>query len=310
MRQPHDFRGGTAHGVSPMLSILIPVFNCDVTALVTQLRDQCRDCGIGFEILIQDDASEQFTSENASLSNDPNCFYNRADTNLGRSKTRNLLAEKATFGWLLFLDADVMPVSDDFIRTYLNAIKQGADFINGGIRYQKNTPPQDLRLRWQYGRFREALSVTKRQARPYHSFLSLNFMAKRTAFQHIRFDETLPNLRHEDTVFSHELLRTNQKVLHIDNPVCHLGIDAFDRALQKEHESLSALKWLLSHNKLPENYLRIGEHYTKVRRWGLRPVVEICFWMLRPFLLWQLKSSRPNLTAFDIYRFGYLCALR
>lgn len=293
-----------------MLSILIPVFNCDVTALVTQLRDQCRACGIGFEILIQDDASVQFAAENASLSNDPNCFYNRTDTNLGRSKTRNLLAEKARFEWLLFLDADVVPVSGDFIRTYLNAMEQGADFINGGIRYEENTPPQDLRLRWEYGRFREALSATKRQAQPYHSFLSLNFMARSTAFQQIKFDETLPNLRHEDTVFSYELLRNNQTVLHIDNPVWHLGIDAFERALQKEHESLSALKWLLSNRKLPVDYVRIGNLYTKLRRFGLRPLIAFSFGMLRPLLLRQLKSARPNLAVFDFYRLGYLCTLR
>jgi len=293
-----------------MRSILIPVFNCDVTALVTRLRDQCRACGVGFEILIQDDASTLFTAENASLSGDSNCFYNRADENMGRSKTRNLLAKRAKFGWLLFLDADVLPVGEGFIRTYLNAMARGADFINGGIRYQDAAPENKLRLRWQYGRFREALPATKRQAKPYHSFLSLNFMVKSSAFQHIEFDESLPNLRHEDTVFSFELMRTGQRVLHIDNPVWHLGIDAFEHALQKEHESLSGLKWLLSNNKLPEDYVRMGRLYAKLRRLGLRPVIAFFFRLLRPLFLRQLKSARPILVVFDMYRLGYLCTLK
>lgn len=292
-----------------MLSILIPVYNCDVTALVAQLRDQCLDCGISFEILIQDDASTQFMAENASLAQDLNCFYNRADKNLGRSKTRNLLAAKAKFDWILFLDADVLPVSNNFIRTYIDALPDTPAFLNGGIRYKPQKPTREFMLRWQYGRRREALSVNQRRERPYHRFLSLNFIAHRKAFEAVRFDETLPNLRHEDTVFSHELSRTHQKVLHIDNPVWHLGIDRFERALQKEHESLRALKWLLSHNKLPEDYVRMGAYHATLTRCGLRPLIALFFRMLRPVLLWQIKSARPNLVVFDIYRLGYLCAL-
>ena len=41
-----------------MISILIPVYNYDVTELVAELHRQCMDLGMPFEILCYDDGSQ------------------------------------------------------------------------------------------------------------------------------------------------------------------------------------------------------------------------------------------------------------
>ena len=40
-----------------MLSILLPVYNCNCVALVTELQRQCVECGTEFEIIVADDGS-------------------------------------------------------------------------------------------------------------------------------------------------------------------------------------------------------------------------------------------------------------
>ena len=47
-----------------MLSILIPVYNYDVYALVSELKHQADELGIKYEILAQDDNSQKFTADN------------------------------------------------------------------------------------------------------------------------------------------------------------------------------------------------------------------------------------------------------
>jgi hypothetical protein len=229
---------------------------------------------------------------------------------MGRSAIRNLLAAKAQYDWLLFLDADVMPRNSDFISNYLLKTHSPKIIFNGGILYQKEKPQPSRLLRWAYGRKREALSLKKREANPYLSFLSLNFFVHKSLFETVRFDETLPNLRHEDTVFSYNLMQKNVAVKHIDNPVYHLGIDTFEIAIKKEHESLAALKYLLESGLLPVDYLKIGRYYSAIRKFGFCKLLSAFNKSSKPALFTNLRSKNPSLLVFDLYRLSYLCTLK
>jgi len=142
-----------------MLSILIPTYNYNIEALVTELHAQSTACDIDFEILCYDDGSInlEIIEENKSINVLKNTTYKVLDSNIGRSSIRNLLAKDANYDLLLFLDADVIPVKDDFISKYLNSI---SDATNNLWRY--SIPRKVLKshlLRWVYGK-REALSVS------------------------------------------------------------------------------------------------------------------------------------------------------
>ena len=120
-----------------MLSILIPTFNYDITALVVEVHKQSKSCNIVFEILVFDDASRdlEIKKNNASINTLENTSYTILKSNIGRSAIRNKLAKSAQYSWLLFLDADVMPSSSNFIENYIKLKNSKHEAIFGGFIY-------------------------------------------------------------------------------------------------------------------------------------------------------------------------------
>lgn len=290
-----------------MLSILIPTYNYNVFPLVSELQSQCKACEIDYEIISFDDGSDLFHSENHQVNSLENCSYAILEKNIGRSAIRNLLATKARFENLLFLDADVFPKNDNFIEYYVQQIDGIEKVVSGGLAYPENKPEKKLMLRWTYGSQREVFSRFEREKNPYQSFLSSNFLTTKKLFKIVSFNEEIPDLRREDTLYSYNLMKQNISVKHIENPVYHLGIDLFEIAIRKENESLDGLKYMLNHHLLPYDYLKISRLYLRIKNLGLTSVVAQFHKLTRSFLLKNLSSGRPSLRIFDLYRIGYLC---
>lgn len=290
-----------------MLSILIPTYNYNAFPLVSALHQQLAKTGLVFEIIVFDDASQLFLSENQKINTFKNTRFEVLAENIGRSKIRNLLSRKATFDWQLFLDADVMPASDSFISNYLPYLNDEIKVVNGGLVYQNQKPAQNQLLRWVYGKEREALSCEVRNKNPYLSFLTLNFLIHRAVFEKATFNETIPNLRHEDTLFSYNLKEQNISIIHIDNPIYHLGLDTFETAIRKENESLTALHFMLNHQLIPTDYLKISKWYAFIKKLKMRLPLALFFRVTKSVFIQNLKSSNPSLFIFDLYRLGYLC---
>ena len=103
-----------------MLSILIPTYNYNTLLLVKTLQQQAIESKVVFEILALDDAStdKQCSVENKKINALDHCSFLENEKNIGRTATRNILAKKAKYDWLLFLDADVIPLNHDYIETY------------------------------------------------------------------------------------------------------------------------------------------------------------------------------------------------
>jgi len=292
-----------------MLSILIPTYNYNVVPLVLELQKQCLECEINFEILVFDDGSKLFFNENQKINSLENCRFAVLEKNIGRSAIRNLLAKKAVFNSLLFLDADTITVHNHFIKNYIAQINEDEKVVYGGIEYQKEKPKKCQVLRWKYGNSREALSVEKRRENPYLSLLTLNFLIHKTVFDKVSFNETIPNLRHEDTLFSYNLKQQKIKVIHIENPVFHLGLDDFEIALKKENESILGLKYLIDHKLLHSDYVRLSKIALKIKKLKLNFVFALFYKITKPFFLINLSSDDPSLFIFDLYRLGNLCNL-
>ncbi len=291
-----------------MLSILIPTYNYNVVPLVLELQKQCLECKITFEILVFDDFSKHFFEENQQINSLDNCRFEVLEKNIGRSAIRNLLAKKARFNNLLFLDADTIPIHNDFIKSYITQINQDEKVVYGGIKYQKEKTKKSQVLRWKYGHSREALSVEKRNLNPYISFLSLNFLIHKNIFKKVSFNESIPNLRHEDTLFSYNLMEQKIKIIHIENPVFHLGLDDFEVAIKKENESILGLKYLIDHQLLPTDYVRLSKIAAKIKYLKINFVFILFYKITRFIFLKNLSSNNPSLFIFDLYRLGNLCS--
>ena len=131
-----------------MLSILIPSYNYNALSLVSEIHNQAKRTEIPFEIICLDDASTNLFSENEKINHLANCNYEMLKQNIGRSKIRNLLAHKAQYDWLLFLDVDVFPKDEDFIDRYVPFLNDEIKIVNGGILYQSKKPEKSKVLRW------------------------------------------------------------------------------------------------------------------------------------------------------------------
>jgi glycosyltransferase involved in cell wall biosynthesis len=292
-----------------MLSILIPTYNYNVFELAKILNKQAIDSKIEFEIIVLDDGSIKFHDENNKINELEFCSYEILKNNMGRSAIRNFLAKKANFDNLLFLDSDTFPIDNNFITNYCSQINKGYEIIYGGIKYQNERPKKTQLFRWKYGFKREAISVEIRKKNPYLRLLTLNFMIKKTVFEKVSFNENIPNLRHEDTLFSYELKNHNIQVDHIENPVYHLGLDEFDVAIKKENESLIALKFLIENKLIPADYIGLSKLFYRLKKLYLISACAFFYEKFQLFLLKNLASSDPSLFIFDLYRLGYLCKL-
>lgn len=293
-----------------MLSILIPVYNYSIFSLVETLHKQVLECNIPFEIICLDDASQDFLIENQRINKFTNVSYSILQKNIGRSAIRNLLAEKAVYDDLLFLDADTFPVHENFVSSYISQINNSEKVVYGGILYQNIKPPKNELLRWIYGIRREALKVSDRNKNTYLSFLSLNFLIKKSVFSKVRFNESIPNLRHEDTLFSFELKQKQIEVIHIENPVYHLGIEDSKTFLRKSEEAVLGLQNLVESDLIAQDYVKLSYYFQTIKKYGLKNIIAFTFRIFKPLFINQLLSKNPSLFLFDLYRLGYYCSLK
>ena len=90
----------------------------------------------------------------------------------------------ASGAFLLFLDADALPSSADFLSNYCNAA-EGADVVVGGTAYQPGYKSNELRVR--VGKRKEEIQAATRKPQPYSSFTAFNFLIRKTLFDQIQF---------------------------------------------------------------------------------------------------------------------------
>jgi len=295
-----------------MLSVLIPTYNYNVLPLLENVHAQCKKhLSSNFEILVYDDCSTDLdiVTQNKALNTLKNCYYKVLPKNIGRSAIRNKLANDAKHQWLLFLDADVMPIDMNFISNYIKVISKSPCVIYGGILYPEIEDPELQTLRWHYGKKREALNHANRNKNVYLSFLTLNFIIHKSIFKVIAFNEDIPNLRHEDTLFSYNLMQNNITVKHINNPTYHLGIEDSKTFIKKSLESVEAINLFIKTDLIDPNYTLISRTYNRIRRLKLGFLFSNAYKLLQSYFEKNLISNKPSLFVFDLYRLCYYCYL-
>jgi len=294
-----------------MISILIPTYNYTIFSLVENLGKQCEKANVLYEILVLDDAStdKKIIEENSKINLLKQCSFQVLEENIGRSKIRNLLAEKANYEWLLFLDSDTFPSNSEFITKYLVAVSNGASVIFGGIKYPENNS-EKFSLRHKYGLKRESLPLAERLKNPYRSFITMGFAIKKEVFQKIKFNEKLAGYGYEDSVFGYELKRANIPLLHIDNPVVHLNLESNTDFIKKSQLALQNLLNFYNTGSLDSETVKILKTYLKLKKWNLLFTIRLFFSAFKKPLLKNLNSSKPSLFFFDLYRLGYLSSLK
>ena len=291
-----------------MLSILIPVYNFSIEPLVVALAAQAEALSIDWEIRCYDDGSiPEWRSVNQPVALLPQVIYQELEQNIGRAAIRNLLAQDARFPYLLFLDNDSGIVRADFLRTYVQNLP--TEGILYGGRVYTDDPPADpaWRLHWTYGHRRESLPLDRRVAAPYESFMTNNFCVPRTLMLEIGFDAQLTTYGHEDTIFGQELAQRGIPIVHLDNPVVHLGLEAAPVFLRKQAEALQNLTYLQQQYPAFRTRLLALEARLPASAWALLAKLAPA---LLPWLEKQLSGSQPRMSALDVWKLLQRARLR
>ena len=292
-----------------MLSILIPTFNHLTTNLVKDLHLQCLESKIIFEIIIYDDAStdRKVSLENSKLNKLSNVYYKRNKINIGRSAIRNKLAAESKYKWLLFIDADVIPKTKNFVNKYLDSINDNYEVISGGIAYSKKPKKKKQILRWKYGKKREYMSIIYRKNNPYLSLLSSNFLIKRKIILKNPFNEKISKIANEDSIFSYDLKSKKIQITHIDNQVLHENLENSTIFLEKTLRFAKSSLIFVESNLIDKNYMKITRTYFILKKFKITTLLKYIHYYLGDCFKKHLRSKNPSLLIFDFYRLSYIC---
>ncbi len=294
-----------------MISICIPIYNYTIDLLVNALNIQIKSLHVDCEIIVIDDASNDLPvkERNRNVATETGIKYIELNQNIGRAAIRNSFLKYAQHDYLLFLDCDSGIPSDTFLANYVSETGN-KEVICGGRIYPAEPPSPEYKLHWEYGTKQESKPVDTRNADPYKSFMTHNFMIHKDILKNIRFDENILTYGHEDTVYGCELKLEGIPVKHINNPVIHQQLESSTVFIQKTKSSIRNLIYITNQYHFKEVLIedvRLLKTFNKVRRVSMTKLVSFLYKAFTPLILGQLCSSRPSLNVFALFKLGYLC---
>ncbi|MBC7450251.1 MAG: glycosyltransferase family 2 protein [Cytophagales bacterium] len=286
------------------ISVLIPVYHFNPTELVHTLYKQCSVLSVPFEIIVIDDGSsiETYNEWSSAFHSTDSIHIHRIESNIGRAAIRNALAKKASFEWLLFLDADTFPCEGTYIQQYLPYLTKDHTCICGGTAYRKTLTEPNQSLRWIFGKSREELTASQRNNYPFETFTLNNLLIRKEVLIKFPLDASIQTYGHEDTLLGMILSSAGIRILHIDNFVYHEGLDTNEIFLNKIGESVETLVALYKEDKLPADTRLIRLH-KKLKAFRLNGLLFQILKPIIPVISKNLKSEHPSLFLLDVFKF-------
>jgi len=297
------------------ISLLIPVLDYDIIALVRSMKNAMGKVPEFCEIVIGDDGSSSEYHEKYLSLESENIKVISSPKNIGRAAIRNRLALEAKGDFLIFIDADVMlpGTAEAYILKWLPYMKDSR-VICGGTLYHDSAPGDpDKLLRWKYGKWREQKSAAERNKHPHAGFSTFNVMIEKSVFSKIRFNEELKQYGHEDTLLGYQLKKAGIGILHIDNGLMHEGLESNRDFLNKTKLGIENLSQLYDKvtdkNSFSETVLMLNI-YNKLKLFGLTRIMAAIFIRYRERMEIRLDSSNISLLLFAFYKMSMFCTYR
>ena len=291
---------------TPLLSVLIPYFRDDPTALLRALLSQTTEKDSRIEILIYDDGTGD-ADLNAKVCAAVKSAHSPvhlmiAHQNKGRSAARNALQAQAKADWVLFLDADMRPVSPAFLSDYTALIEaETADVIFGGFTVADKADTPDQELHRALSEVSDCLSLAARQAAGPQFVASSNLAVRKSVLDAEGFDDGFAGWGWEDSEWA---ARASKRfaLIHADIPALHLGLESTSTLLRRFSTSgPNYVRFTQKHPELAQS-LSLFQISQKLRR---TPGQKL----MRPFLKIAVSLNfmpiKLRLLALKLWRASY-----
>jgi glycosyltransferase involved in cell wall biosynthesis len=297
------------------ISLLIPVYDYDIIALVHGMKSALGKVKEFSEILIGDDGSSpEYKEKYRTLTGDGVKLIS-SEKNIGRAAIKNKLAMKASGDYLLFIDADtILPgTAEAYFRKWLPVISLSR-VICGGILYHDAPPGDpDKLLRWKYGKWQEQRKASEKNKNPHEWFSTFNVLIEKTVFSKIRFNEELKQYGYEDTLMGYQLKKAGIDIFHIDNGLIHEGLETNKEFLFKTRlgiENLSKLYDNVTDKKTFSGTVKILRTYNYLRFFRLPPLLARFYIRYRDRMEIRLESGKISVLLFRYYKVSLFCTYR
>jgi glycosyltransferase involved in cell wall biosynthesis len=281
----------------PLISAVVPYKDYDVLPLAHELLEQASAMSTSVQIVFADDGSDDASigarlRELFSSAQVP-CVLLTAARNIGRAAIRNRLAQAAEGEFLLYLDADMLPDSTEFLQRYRQAIADGRlDIVCGGRSYQRVVDcPDDQALYRFFSLKTECVGPEVRNTRPLWYLLTNNLCVRRTLVLQHPFHESYAGWGFEDAEWALRLGAAQAR--HIDNTASHMG-------LLNERELLG------KYDSSRENFRLISAGSPEFRRFSLFRASRALAWLPLPSALMRGVARWLVLTRALPMRLRYL----
>ena len=228
-------------GRRPALSVLIPFLRDDPSELLQLLDEEAAAVGRSVEVIVLDDGTgdaaltARLTEQMKRMSLSARLLT--LTKNEGRSVGRNRLAANARGGSLLFLDSDMRPDHRRFLWTWADLVSREdpAVAFGGFSLLQAPTDPR-FSVHRSLALKSECVPYTDRARQPEKYVYTSNLLVRRDVFEAEAFDSAFSGWGWEDVEWAMRVSR-RFRVVHIDNPATHMGLDTVDALAAKYEQS-------------------------------------------------------------------------
>jgi glycosyltransferase involved in cell wall biosynthesis len=297
------------------ISLLVPVYDYDIIALVHGMKSALGKVPEFIEILIGDDgSSSEFKEKYHSLEGEGVKMIS-SEKNIGRAAIRNKLALEASGDHLLFIDADtVLPsTAEVYFRKWLPYMSD-YKVICGGILYHEAPPGDpDRLLRWKYGIWKERRELKVKNKNPYAWFTTFNVLIEKSVFSKIRFNEELKQYGYEDRLMGYQLKKAGVPILHIDNGLFHEGLETNKEFLNKTKQALENLSRLydsVTDKKTFSGTVKVLKTYQYLKFFRLTRLLARIYISFRDRMEIRLDSGNNSILLFRFYKVSLFCTYR
>ena len=243
-----------ATGDVPRLSVLIPTYRDDPSALLKALDERC----VSAEIVLLDDGggdaalTKRMAGRIEKLKLPARLIV--LSPNEGRAKGRNRLARHARGRHFLFLDSDMLPDPIGFLTRWSAVAEDDVPVAFGGFTLDQTPRRPEHELHRAMALKSDCTPAPERAKEPEKHVFTSNLLVRRDVFETIGFDEGFAGWGWEDVEWAMRVVR-HYPILHIDNSATHLGLDTAPALAAKYEQSAANFARVVStHREVVSGY--------------------------------------------------------